>query len=187
MSSSTISTGRGIRRRAPLGPQAERVLVTLAGQRRGQPPAVDQPAAFREERESTCEESAAPPDADLRDILEQHLQHTAELRDLFSDLDEDVLVEAATEARGDGADPVAAVDLLVRTLRHTLSEWDVRIAELGQTLTTALPDRPLPDWAKDEGRMEDVRLRQAEHALTQAVIRYHHGGAPRWDLRPRPW
>ncbi|WP_030237407.1 hypothetical protein [Streptomyces sp. NRRL S-350] len=128
-----------------------------------------------------------PPGGDLRDGLERHLRHTAELRDLFSDLDEDVLAEAATEARGDGADPVAAVDLLVRTLRHALTEWDVRIAELGQTFTTLLPDRPLPDWAKSEGSMEDVRLRQAEHALAQAVIRYHHGGVPRRDPRPRPW
>ncbi|MET9427952.1 MULTISPECIES: hypothetical protein [unclassified Streptomyces] len=50
----------------------------------------------------------------------------------------------------------------------------------------SLTSPTLPDWAKDEGRTEDVRLRQAEQVLAQEVIRYHHG-VPRQDPRPRPW
>ncbi|QNE73242.1 hypothetical protein F0344_34320 [Streptomyces finlayi] len=48
-----------------------------------------------------------------------------------ADLDEDVLAEAAAEARAFGAGPAAAVDELVRGLLGQLADWQQSIGELG--------------------------------------------------------
>ncbi|MGW6855535.1 hypothetical protein [Streptomyces xanthophaeus] len=72
------------------------------------------------------------------------------------DLDEDVLAEAAAEARAFGAGPAAALD------------------ELGRALTTATEGRPLPGWSTDAGRTEDIGWRKARTTLRGAVARHHH-------------
>ncbi|MEI7033375.1 hypothetical protein [Streptomyces pratensis] len=59
-------------------------------------------------------------------------------------MDEDVLAEAAAEARVFGAGPAAAVDELVRGLLGQSADWQQSIGELGCALTKATEGRPLP-------------------------------------------
>ncbi|MFD3534190.1 hypothetical protein [Streptomyces sp. NPDC058664] len=87
----------------------------------------------------------------------------ARWREALEDLDEDVLAEAAAEARAFGAGPAAAVDELVRGLLGQLADWQQSIGELGRALTTATEGRPLPGWSTDAGRTEDIGWRQAPH------------------------
>ncbi|MFI5534172.1 hypothetical protein ACIA8O_37110 [Kitasatospora sp. NPDC051853] len=105
----------------------------------------------------------------------------------FEGLDEDVLAEAAGEARLLGADPAAAVDELVRSLLRGLGACQEAIGALGRGLVAAAQDRPLPGWAADAGRTEDVRWHQARTALLEAVLLYHHGVLPIGDQEGRPW
>ncbi|MEU1435098.1 hypothetical protein ABZ438_13480 [Streptomyces sp. NPDC005786] len=79
-------------------------------------------------------------------------------------LHEDVLAEAATEARAFGAGPAAAVDELVRGLLGQLADWQQSIGELGRALTTATEGRPLLGWSTDAGRTEAIGWRRVRHA-----------------------
>ncbi|MFE7532301.1 hypothetical protein ACFU7Y_42400 [Kitasatospora sp. NPDC057542] len=108
-------------------------------------------------------------------------------REAFGDLDEDALAETAAEARTFGTDPARAVDELVRGLLGQLIDWQAAIGELGHALAAAAQDRPLPDWAADVGRTEDVRRRQARTALLEAIARHHHGPLPDEEPGDRPW
>ncbi|WP_380286480.1 hypothetical protein [Kitasatospora purpeofusca] len=128
-------------------------------------------------------------DAALRTVLDRFeaTAETAGWRDAFDGLDEDVLGEAAAEARAFGADPAAAVDHLVGELRRQLAAWQHAIGELGRALTAAAQERPLPEWAADAGRTEDVRRRQARQALLEAIARHHHGPLPDEEPGDRPW
>ncbi|MGW2547022.1 hypothetical protein ACWC5I_40660 [Kitasatospora sp. NPDC001574] len=62
-----------------------------------------------------------------------------------------------------------------RTTRHRAAGYPAAIGELGRALTAAAQDRPLPDWAADAGRTEDIRRRRARQALLEAIARHHHG------------
>ncbi|MFE7490122.1 hypothetical protein [Kitasatospora sp. NPDC057541] len=128
-------------------------------------------------------------DATLRGVLDRFeaATETAGWRDAFDGLDEDVLAEAAAEARAFGADPAAAVDHLVGELRRQLAAWQQAIGELGRALTAAAQDRPPPDWAADAGRTEDDRRRRARQALLEAITRHHHGPLPCEEPDNRPW
>ncbi|MFD5922537.1 hypothetical protein ACFVYP_38325 [Kitasatospora sp. NPDC058201] len=108
-------------------------------------------------------------------------------REAFEDLDEDALAETAAEARTSGTDPARAVDEPVRGLLGQLADWQAAIGELGRALTAAAQDRPLPDWAADAGRTQDVRWRRARTALLEAVARHHHGTVPTEPSADRPW
>ncbi len=131
--------------------------------------------------------SPAAVAAALRTLLERFEEAAESWRDTFEGLDEDVLGEAASEARAFGADPVAAVDELVRDLLGRLDHWHQAIDTLARALTAAAQDRPLPEWAADAGRIEDVRWRQARAALLEAVARHHHGHLPGGAPQERPW
>ncbi|MFE7191355.1 hypothetical protein [Kitasatospora sp. NPDC057541] len=61
------------------------------------------------------------------------------------------------------------------------------VGEVGRALTSAAQDRPLPDWAADAGRTEDVRQRRARPALLEAVARHRHGPLPDEEPGDRPW
>ncbi|ARF83197.1 hypothetical protein ACIG0C_30025 [Kitasatospora aureofaciens] len=111
-------------------------------------------------------------------MLEEFEQTAEPWREAFEDLDEDVLAETAAEARSFGADPAAAVDELVRALLGQLDHWQQAIGEVGRALTAAAQERPLPEWAADAGRTEDVRWRRARQALLEAIARHHHGTLP---------
>lgn len=108
-------------------------------------------------------------------------------REAFEELDEDVLAETAAEARVFGTDPARAVDELVRGLLGQLIGWQSAIGGLGRRLTSAAQDRPLPEWAVDASRTEDVRWRGARQALLEAVARRHHGTLPAGPPDDRPW
>ncbi|UUS35072.1 MULTISPECIES: hypothetical protein [Streptomyces] len=95
-------------------------------------------------------------------------------REALKDLDEDVLAEAAAEARAFGPGPAAAVDELGRGLLGQLADWQQTIGELGRALTTATERRPLPGWSTDAGRTEDIGWRQARTTLLEAVAHHHH-------------
>ncbi|MFJ7250169.1 hypothetical protein ACIQWA_36795 [Kitasatospora sp. NPDC098652] len=131
--------------------------------------------------------SPAAVEGALRTTLEAFEDAAEPWRDAFEGLDEDALTEAATEARGFGADPAAAVDQLVRDLVGWLDQWQRAIGELGRALTAAAQERPLPEWAIGVGRAEDVRWRQARQALLEAVTRHHHGRLPTAPAADRPW
>ncbi|MGE7437044.1 hypothetical protein [Kitasatospora sp. NPDC001175] len=131
--------------------------------------------------------SPAALDAGLHTILAAYEETAAPWRDAFEDLDEDVFAEAAAEARAFGTDPAAAVDELVRSLLLQLTDWQQAIGALGRDLTAAAQGRPLPGWAADVGRTEDVRWRQARTALLEAVARHHHGALPAGAPDDRPW
>ncbi|MER6365942.1 hypothetical protein [Kitasatospora sp. NPDC001527] len=128
-------------------------------------------------------------DAALHGVLGRFeaVAETAGWRDAFDGLDEDVLAEAAAEARAFGADPAAAVDDLVGELGRQLAAWQEAIGELGRALIAAAQDRPLPEWAADAGRSEDVRRRRARQALLEAIARHHHGPLPDEEPNDRPW
>ncbi|MER5642157.1 hypothetical protein ABT095_35110 [Kitasatospora sp. NPDC002227] len=130
--------------------------------------------------------SPAALEAELHIALAAYEERAAVWREAFEDLDDDVFAEAAVEARAFGADPAAAVDELVRGLLGQLADWQQAIGELGRALTTAVHGRPLPDWAADAGRTEDVRWRRARQALLEAVARHHHGHLPAGP-GDRPW
>ncbi|MER7708644.1 hypothetical protein ABTX81_37915 [Kitasatospora sp. NPDC097605] len=126
-------------------------------------------------------------DAGLHAVLAAYAEAAAPWREAFEDLDEDVLAEAAAEARTFDSDPVAAVDTLVRGLLLQLTDWQRAIGALGRDLAAAAQDRPLPMWAADAGRAKDVRWRQARQALLEAVARHHHGLLPDGEPGDRPW
>ncbi|MBP0453926.1 hypothetical protein J5Y04_30945 [Kitasatospora sp. RG8] len=131
--------------------------------------------------------SPAALDTELHTVLAAYDEAAAPWREAFEELDEDALAEAAAEARAFGTDPVAAVDELVRSLLHQLTDWQQAIGALGRDLTAAAQERPLPEWAADAGRTEDVRWRQARTALLEAVARHHHGALPDDAPEGRPW
>ncbi|MFF3597980.1 hypothetical protein [Kitasatospora indigofera] len=160
----TTPTGRGGRR--ALGPGAARVLSDTV--RAPRTPPSWSPAAV---------------DAALHGVLQEYGQRAEAWRDAFEGLDEDLLAEAASEARAFHADPAGAVDELVRSLLHELAGWQQAIRALGRDLTAAAQDRPLPEWVADAGRTEDVRWRQARTALLEAVARALPAGQP----EERPW
>ncbi|MFE4397927.1 MULTISPECIES: hypothetical protein [Streptomycetaceae] len=165
------STGaRPGRARRALGPGADRALSDTIRSPRTPPPW-----------------SPAAVDTALRTAWEEFEQRAEPWRDAFDGLDEDVLAEAAAEARSFGTDPAGAVDELVRGLLLELDHWQHAIGELGLRLTAAAQDRPLPAWAADAGRTEDVRWRQARQALIEAVARHHHGPLPTAVPDDRPW
>ncbi|MFJ4796315.1 hypothetical protein [Kitasatospora purpeofusca] len=120
-------------------------------------------------------------------MLERFEAAAERCRDAFDDLDEDVLAEAAVEARAFDADPAATVDHLVDGLRQQLADWQDAIGALGRELTAAAQDRPLPEWAADAGRTEDARRRRARQALLEAIARHHHGPVPDEEPDDRPW
>ncbi|MET8703788.1 hypothetical protein ABZW10_33790 [Kitasatospora sp. NPDC004723] len=160
------------RARRALGPGAARVLADAVRAPRTPPPWSPQAV-----------------DATLRGVLERFeaAAEAAGWRDAFDGLDEDVLAETAAEARAFGADPAAAVDHLVGGLRRRLAAWQHAIGELGRALTAAAQDRPLPEWAADAGRTEDIRRRQARRTLLEAIARHHHGPLPDEEPDDRPW
>ncbi|MFF4385114.1 hypothetical protein [Kitasatospora sp. NPDC001547] len=171
MNPSTAGPGaRPGRARRALGPGAELVLADTVRAPRTPPPW-----------------SPAAVDNALRTALEEFEQRAEPWRDAFEGLDEDVLAEAATEARSFGGDPAGAVDELVRGLYGQLDHWQQAIGELGSRLTPAAQERPLPNFAADAGRTEDVRWRQARQALLEAVARHHHGPLPGGPPDDRPW
>ncbi|MFD7987724.1 hypothetical protein ACFV4M_30725 [Kitasatospora indigofera] len=108
-------------------------------------------------------------------MLQEYGQRSEAWRDAFEGPDEDLLAEAASEARSFHADPVAAVDELLRSLLHELAGWQQAIRVLGRDLTEAAQERSQPGWTADASRTEDVRWRQARTALLEAVARHHHG------------
>ncbi|WP_329448357.1 hypothetical protein OG906_35275 (plasmid) [Streptomyces sp. NBC_01426] len=118
--------------------------------------------------------SPAALDAELHAVLAAFDAAAAPWCEALEDLDEDVLAEAAAEARAFGAGPAAAVDELVRGLLGQLTDWQQSIGELGRALTTATEGRPLPGWSTDAGRTEDIGWRQARTTLPEAVARHHH-------------
>lgn len=118
--------------------------------------------------------SPAALDAELHAALAAFDAAAAPWREALEDLDEDVLAEAAAEARAFGAGPAAAVDELVRGPLGQLADWQQSIGELGRALTTATEGRPLPGWSTDAGRTEDIRWRQDRPTLLEAVARHHH-------------
>ncbi|MER8103916.1 hypothetical protein [Kitasatospora sp. NPDC094016] len=158
------------RTRRALGPGAARVLADTVRSPRIPPPW-----------------SPAAVDAALRTVWEEFERRAEPWRDAFDDLDEDVLAEAAAEARSFGTDPAGAVDELVRGLLLELDHWQDAIGELGRRLTASAQDRPLPQWAADAGLAEDVRWRRARQALLEAVARHHHGHLPGEGPDDRPW
>ncbi len=131
--------------------------------------------------------SPAAVESALHEALHAFEERAKEWWDDFEGLDEDLLAEAAGEARMLGADPVTAVDQLVRALLRELGVWHQAIGGLGRALTAAAQERPLPNWAADAGRTEDVRWRQARTALLEAVARHHHGHLPGGAPQERPW
>uniref|UniRef100_A0AAU2JZF8 Uncharacterized protein n=1 Tax=Streptomyces sp. NBC_00049 TaxID=2903617 RepID=A0AAU2JZF8_9ACTN len=118
--------------------------------------------------------SPAALDAELHAALAAFDAAAAPWREALEDLDEDVLAEAAAEARAFGGGPAAAVDELVRGLLGQLADWQQSIGELGRALTTATKGRPLPGWSTDAGRTEDIGWRQGRTTLLEAVARHHH-------------
>ncbi|OKI25158.1 hypothetical protein A6A07_31720 [Streptomyces sp. CB03911] len=130
--------------------------------------------------------SPAAVEAALQGVLEEYGQRAQAWRDAFEGLDEDLLAEAATEARVFGRDQVAAVDHLVRDLTAQLTRWQQAIDRLADDLAKAAQGRPLPEHVADTGRIEDVRWRQARSALLEAVARHHHGALPAVP-GDRPW
>ncbi|MFJ9448384.1 hypothetical protein ACIRRH_42230 [Kitasatospora sp. NPDC101235] len=120
-------------------------------------------------------------DADLQGVLAGHRRLVAaRWEEAFEDLDEDVLGEAAQEARRDGQGAGRAVDVLVRGLIRQLEEWKQADTGLEESLAAAALGRPLPVWAADALAAEQGRLWGARQALLEAVARHHHGG-------PAPW
>ncbi|WP_158845859.1 hypothetical protein [Streptomyces sp. NRRL WC-3742] len=158
------------RARRALGPGAARALADTVHAPRTPPPW-----------------SPAAVEATLRALLEDFEQRVETWRDAFEGLDEDVLAEAAAEARSFGTDPAGAVDELVRSLLLELGHWQRAIGGLGRRLTTAAQDRPLPDFAADAGRTEDVRWHRARQTLLEAIARHHHGTLPPGPPDDRPW
>ncbi|MFF7458616.1 hypothetical protein [Kitasatospora sp. NPDC008115] len=126
-------------------------------------------------------------DTRLRTVLSSFTEAAAPWREAFEDLDEDVLAEAAAEARTFNTDPAAAVDTLVRGLLRQLTDWQQAIGALGRDLAAAAQDRPLPKWAADAGRAKDIRWHQARQALLEAIARHHHGLLPDGEPDDRPW
>ncbi|MFE3502940.1 hypothetical protein [Kitasatospora sp. NPDC059160] len=103
------------------------------------------------------------------------------------DLDADELRELAQFARAMGEAPTAAVDRAVRAALAELALWEAELAELGELLVAAEPERPeLPSGAADVGRELDGRLHRARAALLAAVCEYHHGGSGPGP-GTRPW
>ncbi|WP_146616625.1 hypothetical protein [Kitasatospora sp. SolWspMP-SS2h] len=80
----------------------------------------------------------------LHEVLHAYQERARQWREDFEDLDEDLLAEAAGEARIFGADPVAAVDKLVRALLSGLGLWQEAIGTLRWDLAAAAQERPLP-------------------------------------------
>jgi len=80
--------------------------------------------------------SPAALEAELHTVLAAYEERAAVWREAFEDLDDDVLAEAAVEARAFSADPAAAVDELVCGLLGQLADWQLTIGELGCALTT---------------------------------------------------
>ncbi|MFF7459575.1 hypothetical protein [Kitasatospora sp. NPDC008115] len=126
-------------------------------------------------------------EASLHAVLERFEQRAEPWRDAFDGLDEDVLAEAAAEARPFGTDPATAVDQLVRGLLLELGQWQQAIGALAADLTAAAQGRALPEQAASTGRAEDVRWRQARQALLEAIARHHHGPLPDGEPDDRPW
>ncbi|MFJ6384606.1 hypothetical protein ACIQI7_31945 [Kitasatospora sp. NPDC092039] len=157
-------------RRRALGPGAARVLADTVRAPRTPPPW-----------------SPAAVETALHTVLEEFEQRAEPWRETFEDLDEDVLAETAAEARVFETDPARAVDELVRGLYGQLADWQAAIGDLGRALTAAAQDRPLPEWAANAGRTEDVRWRRARLALLEAVARHHHGHLPAAVPDDRPW
>ena len=131
--------------------------------------------------------SPAAIEAELTTVTAAFERTAAAWREVFDGLDEDLLAEAATEARIFGLDPVAAVDHLVRDLTAQLTRWQQALDRLADDLAKAAQGRPLPEHAADTGRVEDVRWRQARAALLEAVARHHHGALPAGVPSARPW
>ncbi|RAJ32840.1 hypothetical protein K353_05838 [Kitasatospora sp. SolWspMP-SS2h] len=168
---SSPSPGRvsGALRRG-LGPGAGRALAAGVRQPRTPPPW-----------------SPAAVDADLRAALDAFEQQTVDWCEAFEDFDEDVLAEAAAEARVFRRDSGAAVHQLVADLVGQLADWDRALDRLGKTLTAAARARPLPDWAATAARTEEARRRRARQTLLEAIALHHHRG-PAPDPRTRhPW
>ncbi|MEU4302874.1 hypothetical protein [Kitasatospora aureofaciens] len=132
------------RARRALGPGATRVLADTVRAPRTPPPW-----------------SPAAVDAALRTAWKEFERRAGPS---FEGLDEDVLAEAAAEARAFGTEPASAVDELVHGLLRELDHWQRAIGEFGRWLTTAAQDRPHPDFAADAGRAEDVHWRRARQA-----------------------
>ncbi|MFJ5811486.1 hypothetical protein [Streptomyces sp. NPDC093093] len=107
--------------------------------------------------------SPAALDAELHAVLAAFDAAAAPWCEALEDLEEDVLAEAAAEARAFGAGPAAAVDELVRGLLGQLTDWQQSIGELGRALTTATEGRPLPGWSTDAGRTGGHRVAPGPH------------------------
>ncbi|MFE7532382.1 hypothetical protein ACFU7Y_42815 [Kitasatospora sp. NPDC057542] len=103
----------------------------------------------------------------------------ARWEEVFEDLDEDVLGEAAQGARQEARDP-GAVDVLVRVLFRQLEDWKQAGGALEESLGAAALGRPLPVWAADALAAEQGRLWGARQALLEAIARHHHGGPDAW-------
>ncbi|MEV0192808.1 hypothetical protein AB0I39_30285 [Kitasatospora purpeofusca] len=165
-----MSTAPPGRARRAVGPGATQVLADTP-----QPPRTPPPWSPR-----------AVDDA-LRTALERFEQQAEGWQDAFDGFDEDVLAEAAFEARAFAADPASAVDRLVADLYRQLADWQQAIGALARELTAAAQDRPQPEWAADAGRCEDVRRCRARQALLEAVARHHHRPLPDEEPDDRPW
>ncbi|MFD5087720.1 hypothetical protein ACFWOG_34485 [Kitasatospora sp. NPDC058406] len=63
--------------------------------------------------------------------------------------------------------------------------WQQSIGEPGRTLTTATEGRPLPGWATDAGRTEDVGWLQGRPALLKAAARQPPRSPARHHRRAR--
>ncbi len=156
--------------RRGLGPGAGRALAAGARQPRTPPPW-----------------SPAAVDADLRAALAAFGQQAAGCCEAFADFDEDVLAEAAAEARAFRREPAAAVDQLVADLVGQLADWDRALDRLGERLTAAAQGRPLPDWAATDARTEEARRRRARQTLLEAIALHHHRGPAPDAHTCRPW
>ncbi len=112
-------------------------------------------------------------------VLADHRRLVARWEEVFEDLDEDVLGEAAQGARQEARDP-GAVDVLVRVLFRQLEDWKQAGGALEESLGAAALGRPLPVWAADALAAEQGRLWGARQALLEAIARHHHGGPDAW-------
>ncbi|MEV0537223.1 hypothetical protein [Kitasatospora sp. NPDC050463] len=124
-----MTTTPSRRARRALGPGAARVLADTVRPPRTPPPW-----------------SPAAVEAALHAVLERFEQRAEPWREAFEGLDEDVLAEAAAEARAFSTDPAAAVDQLVRGLLLELDQWQQAISALGADLTATgrCPSGPSP-------------------------------------------
>ncbi|MGW4651246.1 hypothetical protein [Kitasatospora sp. NPDC004289] len=147
MSTTRTTTSSSSRpRRGGLGPGAGRAL---AGSAIGSPrsPLPWSPEAVR---------------ADQQAELERYRERVAGWAREFDGLDEDVLAEAAAEARTAGQDAAADLDRLVRLLGALVTEWDQAQQGLGARLRALGHGRPLAPWALQALAAEEGQVLRVE-------------------------